>query len=67
MNDFRAKKLSNSHVNIVQPGIESLETKVLKMMGKKLKSIDNIQTLKMAEKYNIILKWNILFGFLNEK
>lgn len=67
LNNKRAEQLSKAHVLMVQPGIESLETKILKIMGKGLEGIDNIQTLKIAEKYDLLVQWNILIGFPDEK
>jgi len=50
----------------LQPGIESLSTKVLKLMGKGTTLLQNLQVLKWCEELRIGLAWNILAGFPGE-
>lgn len=50
----------------LQPGIESLSTKVLKLMGKGTTLLQNLQVLKWCEELKIGLAWNILAGFPGE-
>tara|TARA_R110002020_G_scaffold5971_16_gene24656 strand:- start:5936 stop:7831 length:1896 start_codon:yes stop_codon:yes gene_type:complete len=50
----------------LQPGIESLSTKVLKLMGKGTTLLQNLQVLKWCEELKIGLAWNVLAGFPGE-
>lgn len=51
----------------IQPGIESLSTPILKLMGKGTTRLQNLQLLKWCEEFHIDLKWNLLYGFPNEE
>lgn len=53
-------------VRIVQPGIESLNTRVLRLMKKGVTAIQNVQTLKWCRQYNVRARWNVLYGFPGE-
>ncbi|WP_044338746.1 RiPP maturation radical SAM C-methyltransferase [Rossellomorea aquimaris] len=50
----------------IQPGIESLQTSVLKLMNKGVTMLQNVQLLKWSKEYGVFPVWNILFGFPNE-
>lgn len=62
----QVKTLADAGVNRIQPGIESLSDHVLKLMRKGTTALRNIQLLKWAREYNIIVEWNILYGFPGE-
>jgi ribosomal peptide maturation radical SAM protein 1 len=62
----QVKTLAAAGVNRIQPGIESLSDHVLKLMRKGTTGLRNIQLLKWAQEYNIIVEWNILYGFPGE-
>jgi len=47
----------------IQPGIESMSTKVLKCMRKGTTAVQNIQLLKWCKEYGLIPHWNLLWGF----
>jgi ribosomal peptide maturation radical SAM protein 1 len=51
----------------LQPGIESLSTPILKLMGKGTTRLQNIQLLKWARELDIAVTWNFLFGFPGEQ
>ena len=51
----------------VQPGIESLQDDVLRIMNKGCRAIRQIETLKNCRAYGIEVAWNILAGFPGEK
>ncbi|EHR51365.1 bacteriocin maturation radical SAM protein 1 [Saccharomonospora marina XMU15] len=53
-------------VTKVQPGIESLSTKTLKLMGKGTTAFLNIQFLKNCVRNNMNPAWNLLMGFPGE-
>lgn len=61
------EKLKKGGVTIVQPGIESLSTEVLRLMRKGCTKLHNIRCLKWARYYNLSVMWNILYGFPGEK
>jgi ribosomal peptide maturation radical SAM protein 1 len=50
----------------IQPGIESLQTSVLKLMNKGVTMLQNVQLLKWSKEFSVFPVWNILFGFPNE-
>lgn len=50
----------------IQPGIESLSTRVLGLMRKGATKLINIRLLKWAKYYGIDVAWNLLAGFPGE-
>jgi ribosomal peptide maturation radical SAM protein 1 len=50
----------------LQPGIESLSTSILKLMGKGITQLQNVQMLKWCEELDIKLTWNLLSAFPGE-
>jgi ribosomal peptide maturation radical SAM protein 1 len=60
------KLLSEAGVRSIQPGIESLSTRVLGLMNKGVTASTNVNLLRWAAYYNISITWNILWGFPNE-
>lgn len=50
----------------IQPGIESLVTSVLKLMGKGISMMQNVQLLKWAKEFGVYPYWNFLYGFPSE-
>ena len=61
------KLMKESGIESFQPGIESLSTKTLKIIGKGVTGVQNITLLKWAKEYNVQPIWNILWGFPNER
>jgi ribosomal peptide maturation radical SAM protein 1 len=51
----------------VQPGIESLSSKVLKIMDKGVTGCLNVRLLRDAESLGIQASWNYLYGFPGEE
>jgi ribosomal peptide maturation radical SAM protein 1 len=51
----------------IQPGIESLSSRVLKLMDKGITGLQNIRLLKWAREYGIKVSWNLLYGFPGEE
>jgi ribosomal peptide maturation radical SAM protein 1 len=51
----------------IQPGIESLDTKVLKLMKKGVTALQNIQLLVWCREYGVEPYWNYLVGFPGEE
>lgn len=62
----QVKILKEAGVSRIQPGIESLSDHVLKLMRKGTTALRNIQLLKWAQEHNIIVEWNMLYGFPGE-
>jgi ribosomal peptide maturation radical SAM protein 1 len=58
--------MARSRVNQVQPGIESLSTSTLRLMGKGTTAFQNIQFLKNCVRYPISPGWQLLIGFPGE-
>ncbi len=61
------KLLADAGIFWVQPGIESLNDKVLKLLKKGAMSYHNIQLLKWCREYGILVSWNYLADVPNEK
>jgi len=59
--------LQNAGVVAIQPGIESLSTDALRLMGKGTSLLINLQCLKWVKEYGIQPGYNLLVGFPNEK
>jgi ribosomal peptide maturation radical SAM protein 1 len=58
--------LSRAGVRLIQPGIESLSTHILKLMRKGSTGLLNVRLLKWAHYYGIAVAWNLLTGFPGE-
>jgi ribosomal peptide maturation radical SAM protein 1 len=54
-------------ISEIQPGIESLSSRILQLMRKGTTAIQNIQILKWCDEYDISPSWNLLYGFPGEK
>ncbi len=51
----------------LQPGLESLQDDMLKLMNKGCRAIRQIETMKSCRTYGIRVSWNLLCGFPGEK
>ena len=58
--------LSRAGVNVIQPGIESLCTPVLRLMDKGVKAIENLRLLTSCAQHGVRPFWNYLVGFPGE-
>lgn len=56
----------DANVRQIQPGIESLSSNVLRLMGKGINAISNIHTLRMCQEFGLRAHWSILYGFAGE-
>jgi ribosomal peptide maturation radical SAM protein 1 len=61
------QKLAAAGITQIQPGIESLNTEILRMMQKGVTAIQNVQLLKWCFEYDVEPSWNILYGFPGEQ
>ncbi|UYN94412.1 MAG: RiPP maturation radical SAM C-methyltransferase [Enhydrobacter sp.] len=60
------EKLAAAGVRWIQPGIESLDTRVLKLMGKGVTAAHNVQLLKWCRQNGVRVSWSVLWGFPGE-
>lgn len=60
------RALREAGVTAVQPGVESLSTPVLRLMGKGVSALQNIQLLKWCKEYGVTPSWNMIWGFPGE-
>jgi hypothetical protein len=60
------KTLAQGGVTVLQPGLESLSSNVLRLMDKGVRAAQNINLLRWAKYYGIGIGWNILWGFPGE-
>ncbi|MCG8346315.1 MAG: RiPP maturation radical SAM C-methyltransferase [Chloroflexales bacterium] len=66
LNKEQVHALARAGIRYIQPGIESLSTSVLKLMGKGATFLQNVRLLKWCKQYGIHVHWNFLFGFPGE-
>lgn len=60
------RSLSAAGVRWLQPGIESLDDDLLRLMGKGTNALRNLQLLKSAREQGIHLTWLLLYGIPDE-
>ena len=60
------KTLAKTRVNLIQPGIEALNTSTLKLMRKGTSVFQNLVLLKNCAMYDVFPIWNLLIGFPGE-
>ncbi|HEX8846366.1 MAG TPA: RiPP maturation radical SAM C-methyltransferase [Pyrinomonadaceae bacterium] len=61
------RKLMQGGLRILQPGIESLNTRLLQLMRKGSTALLNVRFLKWARYYDLVVAWNLLLGFPGER
>jgi len=66
LNKEQVEALYEAGITSIQPGIESINTHVLRLMRKGVTSLQNIQLLKDCEQFGIFPGWSILTGFPQE-
>jgi ribosomal peptide maturation radical SAM protein 1 len=66
LNGDQIQALKAAGVVNVQPGIENLSTRVLKLMAKGINGCHNVQTLRDCEDQGLTISWNYLYGFPGE-
>src|SRR5262245_840016 len=60
------EKLSDAGIRWIQPGIESLDTRLLKMMGKGTTAAHNVLLLKWCRQHGVRVSWSVIWGFPGE-
>jgi ribosomal peptide maturation radical SAM protein 1 len=58
--------LRQGGVTHLQPGLESLSTRVLGLMRKGVRAGQNVNVLRWGQHYGISILWNIIWGFPGE-
>jgi ribosomal peptide maturation radical SAM protein 1 len=58
--------LRNAGVQRIQPGIESLCTRILRLMRKGVTAIQNVKLLAFAAADDLMVTWNIIYGIPGE-
>jgi ribosomal peptide maturation radical SAM protein 1 len=53
-------------ITMIQPGIESLSTAILRLMKKGTTALQNLQLLRWCRELGIAAEWNFLWGFPGE-
>jgi ribosomal peptide maturation radical SAM protein 1 len=61
------EQLSKAGIRWIQPGIESLNTDILRLMRKGVSALQNIQLLKWCQEYDMRVTWNLIGGLPGEK
>lgn len=59
--------LADAGIRWIQPGIESLDSRVLKLMRKGVTGAQNILLLKWAQLYGVVVMWAVIAGFPGEE
>jgi ribosomal peptide maturation radical SAM protein 1 len=67
LKEWQVKALKDAGCIWIQPGIENLDSRVLKLMNKGVSAWQNINLMKWAREYGLRLSWNFLWGFPEEK
>jgi ribosomal peptide maturation radical SAM protein 1 len=60
------QSLRDAGVDVVQPGIESLDTDVLKAIDKGVSTHQNIRFLRDCEEVGLVADWNVILGLPEE-
>lgn len=60
------RTMRGAGVTSIQPGIESLSSRVLGLMRKGTRASTNVNLLRWARHYRIAVSWNLLWGFPGE-
>jgi len=63
----QVRALAEAGVLWIQPGIESLNDDVLKLMDKGTDALSNIELLKWGREFGVRIIWNLLLNFPGEK
>ena len=66
LNREQVHMLRSAGVKSFQPGIESLDSEILKLMHKGTTLLQNVQFLKWAREFGVYPTWNLLYGFPGE-
>ena len=59
--------LRDAGVTMIQPGIESLHSRILRLMDKGVSPLQNVELLKWCRQFGVHPSWNLLYGFPGER
>ncbi|GAA4493705.1 RiPP maturation radical SAM C-methyltransferase [Actinoallomurus oryzae] len=59
--------LRDAGVTHIQPGIESLNSRALRLMDKGVHGTQNVFLLRASEEHQLTVDWNYLYGFPDER
>ncbi len=62
----QVKLMAQAGVAHIQPGLESLSSRVLGLMRKGVRAVQNVNLLRWCQYYGIQVSWNLLWGFPGE-
>ena len=54
--------MAQAGITAIQPGLESMSSRVLSLMRKGVRAAQNINVLRWALYYGIDVSWNVLWG-----
>jgi ribosomal peptide maturation radical SAM protein 1 len=60
------ERLLEAGIDVINPGIESLSSDVLRLMDKGETSIQNVWLLRACRELGIVAEWHLLWGFPSE-
>ena len=63
----QVEALADAGVQWIQPGIESLDSRVLKLMGKGCTAAQNVLLLKWCRQYDVRASWSVISEFPGEE
>lgn len=63
----QVRLLRDAGIARIQPGIENLNSHVLSLMHKGIRSIQNVQLLKWCKEFGVKPYWNMLYGLPGEE
>jgi ribosomal peptide maturation radical SAM protein 1 len=66
LNREQLTALQRAGISYVQPGVENLSSRVLKLMDKGVTGGQNVRLLRDAETVGVNMNWNYLYGFPGE-
>jgi ribosomal peptide maturation radical SAM protein 1 len=66
MTRAQVKALGEAGIRFIQPGIESLSSRVLHLMDKGVRAAHNVNLLRWSHYYGIDVSWNLIWGFPGE-
>lgn len=66
LDEAQVAALAAAGVRRIQPGIESLNDRILRAMRKGTSALRNIQLLKWCRRHAVTVDWNVLHGFPGE-
>lgn len=67
LRDDQIEQMAAGGIRIIQPGIESLSSPVLKLMRKGVSALQNISLLRSCRSREMTVLWSILHGFPGEE